>query len=84
MTFYQHKNGGVYRVLTRRFAYAELHEHESVLVDLGEEDAVALVTDDIAMGEEFVTYQRLSDDACFARPARLFDDPTRFKELSRE
>jgi hypothetical protein len=72
------KTGGVYRVIARRLSHAYLYVDERVVSEQYE----ALVTDQIASGEQIVFYVRLGDHACFVRPARLFDQPGRFTCLS--
>lgn len=81
---YRHKKGGVYRVRTRRPAHAPLYKGEHLIVDLGGEDIVALVTDDITgVAEEFVVYTNVAEpEKHYTRPARMFDEPERFMPLT--
>ncbi len=71
---YRHKNGALYQAADRDYASQDYKTGDRTPFGSG------LVTDDIAEDEEYVLY-RNSKGEYFSRPARLFDEPTRFRRL---
>ncbi|MGY2892776.1 hypothetical protein [Deinococcus sp. UYEF24] len=70
----RHKKGGLYRVLARHLAESYLYPDQPVPSGLH----TATVTDQVSFGEQVVIYQNIQTKECWARPARLFDQPERF------
>lgn len=76
------KTGGVYCEIKRRVAYAPLYAKDVVFVEPETGCDQALVTDSVQMGEEMVFYKNIRTGDFYARPARMFDEPTRFTALA--
>ncbi len=77
--YFHRKGGGVYRKLIQRPANAPIYPDEQVfLFPEGSESRQATVKDFIRAGEDAVFYQDIKTHVIFVRPARMFEDPSRF------